>query len=176
MHSDPGRTGGPSHAKFKVVERIRELNHREEIMWKQRSIILWLASGDRNTRFFHLRASQRKRRNSISKLKKSDGQFTENIAEMGAMAMDFYKRLYGSEGTTGMDHVLDTVPTKVTPAMNDNLLAPFEKEEIKRALFQMFPTKAPGPDGLPAHFFQRHWELCGEEVSRVVLPCTERRG
>ena len=53
--------------------------------------------------------------------------------------------------------------------MNENLMAPFEHEEIKRALFQMFPTKAPGPNGLPAHFFQRHWELCGEEVTEVVL-------
>jgi len=53
--------------------------------------------------------------------------------------------------------------------MNEGLLAPFEKEEVKIALFQMFPTKAPGPDGMPAHFFQRHWELCGDEVTAVVL-------
>jgi hypothetical protein len=33
----------------------------------------------------------------------------------------------------------------------------------------MFPTKAPRPDGLPAHFFQRHWNVCGEEVTAVVL-------
>ena len=43
------------------------------------------------------------------------------------------------------------------------------EEEKLKALFQMFPTKAPGPDGFPAHFFQRHWELCGEEVTNIVI-------
>ena len=37
----------------------------------------------------------------------------------------------------------------------------------------MFPIKAPGPDGFPAHFFQRHWDVCGDEVTRVVLTIVE---
>ena len=68
-----------------------------------------------------------------------------------------------------MEAVLQHVPRKVTPDMNGNLCAPYTNEEVKAALFQMFPTKAPGPDGFPAHFYQWHWDVCGEEVTRIVL-------
>jgi hypothetical protein len=30
----------------------------------------------------------------------------------------------------------------------------------------MFPTKAPGPNRYPAHFFQCHWDLCGAKWHR----------
>jgi hypothetical protein len=68
------------------------------------------------------------------------------------MATDFYKALYQSEGTTNMECVLGTVPPKVIAEMNEVLVVPFEKDEVKKALFHMFSTKALGPDGMPAHF------------------------
>lgn len=49
------------------------------------------------------------------------------------------------------------------------LTAPYTHDEVKTTLFQMFPTKSLGPDGFPAHFYQHHWDLCGEEVSKVVF-------
>jgi len=94
---------------------------------------------------------------------------TEDLQEMGNLISSFYKELYTSEGTEDMASVLNTMPTKVTPDMNDQLLAPFTEKEVKEALFQMFPTKAPEPDGLPAHFFWRHWDVCGEEITEVML-------
>ena len=100
-------------------------------MWKQRSRIMWLAEGDKNTRFFHLRASQRRRKNHITKLRKPDGQLTDNEDEMDALASAFYKELYTSEGADDMERVLSTVPPKVTTAMNEQLMTPFEKEEAK---------------------------------------------
>jgi hypothetical protein len=81
LRSDPARTS-PSYQELNVVDRILELNYREEIMWRQRSRIAWLTKGDRNIHFFHLRANQRRKRNKISRLLKGDGSFTEDEDEM----------------------------------------------------------------------------------------------
>ena len=52
-----------------------------------------------------------------------------------------------------MNQVLDTVPRKVTPSMNESLNAPYTQMEVKNDFFHMFPLKAPGADGYLAHFF-----------------------
>jgi hypothetical protein len=88
---------------------------------------------------------------------------------MATMTTDFYKTLYMSEGTTDMDSVLNMIHVKVTAEMNGALLAHVSKQEVKEVLFQMFPTKAPGQMVFRQNFFQRHWELCSQAVTSVVL-------
>lgn len=105
----------------------------------------------------------------IKALQNSLGVVVADPAELKAMANDFYQGLYSSEGVQNMGAVLEHVPQKVTAEMNTILCAPYTNEEVKAALFQMFPTKAPGPDGFPAHFYQRHWGICGDEVTKIVL-------
>jgi hypothetical protein len=94
---------------------------------------------------------------------------TEDPVELQQMAQTFYEDLYTSESTSGMDEVLASVLVLVTADMNAKLIAPFGDKEIKEALFQIYPTKALGPDAFPAHFFQKHWDLCGGEVTHSVL-------
>jgi hypothetical protein len=67
-----------------------------------------------------------------------------------------------------MDRVLSHVPTKVTPTMNGVLKTSFTRDEVKKRIFQIFPTKAPGPDGYLAHIFQRHWDVCGVDVTKLM--------
>ena len=51
-----------------LEKRLDILQNHEEIYWKQRSRIDWLAYGDRNSRVFHLKASERKKKNRIEGL------------------------------------------------------------------------------------------------------------
>lgn len=41
---------------------------KQEVYWKQRSKQLWLQEGDKNTRFFHRYASNRKKKNKLDKI------------------------------------------------------------------------------------------------------------
>ena len=53
--------------------------------------------------------------------------------------------------------------------MNQSLIKEFTKEEVVATLKQMHPTKAPGPDGMSAIFFQKYWDVVGNDVTSMVL-------
>ncbi|KAH9755242.1 reverse transcriptase domain-containing protein [Citrus sinensis] len=64
---------------------------------------------------------------------------------------------------------LSNLPAKVTREMGSFMDQPFTKEDVADALAQMCPTKAPGPDGLPAAFFQKHWGSVQQDVITTCL-------
>jgi hypothetical protein len=87
---------------------------------------------------------------------------------MRVWAREFYSNLFKSEGSIDRDRILGRIESFVSQEMNAGLLAPVSDKEIEEALFHMGPTKSPGPDGLPALFFQRHWALLKTDVCSAV--------
>jgi hypothetical protein len=152
-----------------IERQLCELFECEEIMAKQRSRVEWIREGDRNTAFFHAKASARKRTNKISSLQRVDGSKCESQGEIKGMVHQFYEHLFSSEPCDSIDAVLDAIPVKVMDEMNADLCKPYTDEEIEEvALFQMGPTKAPGPDGFPALFYQTHWDFFKKEIFDAV--------
>lgn len=49
------------------------------------------------------------------------------------------------------------------------LTCPFTGEEVAKALFQMHPSKASGPDGMSANFFKKFWHVVAQDVIATCL-------
>jgi hypothetical protein len=150
------------------MARMSALLSREEIMMKQRSILDWHKEGDQNTSFFHSKARERAQVNRISALRKEDATIVTSQEGMETEAMEFYSRLFTRQELLYPRPILSCVPEKVTPLMNESLVKPFT-EEVRTALFMMGASKALGPDGLSAGFYQYHWELLGADITAAVL-------
>ena len=136
---------------------------------RERSRVPWLRKGDRNTAYYHALAAQRKRVNRIAHLQRSDGSTCAIEDEDKAKVQSFYHDLYSSQGYNDMNELLQFVLARVTEDMNTSLDKPFEPDEVRVALFQMSPSKAPGVDGFTAGFFQRHWDLIKDDLVPAIL-------
>ncbi|KAL8133749.1 hypothetical protein AgCh_008986 [Apium graveolens] len=66
------------------------------------------------------------------------------------------------------DEILMHIQPSITTELNEELLGPVNEEEVKHALFQMNPDKAPGPDGMTPGFFQKYWSIVGTYVIKIV--------
>jgi hypothetical protein len=143
---------------------LGRLQEQKNIYWKQRAKAHWLKDGDKNTSFFHACASERKRVNLIKKLKDGNGGVVEGERELKSLITNYYSSLFKSNAGSDDAELLSNISSRVTPAMNESLLREFSFDDIKEAINSMGDLKAPGPDGMPALFYKRFWELIGEKV------------
>ncbi|KAL5822624.1 hypothetical protein ACOSQ4_020524 [Xanthoceras sorbifolium] len=143
---------------------------KEELYWKQRSRVDWLLAGDKNSKFFHRRATARKKKNQISSLLDSRGVRRESEQGMSSVVFDYFSDLFRSIQPLSSDFSTATsfLERKVDAQMAGRLGEAFTRAEVRSAVFEMGPNKAPGPDGFHALFFQKFWNVVGEDVCSVA--------
>lgn len=70
-----------------------------------------------------------------------------------------------------MDIIKGSLSEESLRTLND----PFSVLEIKEAIFQIHPSKAPGPDGFSAVFFQKYWHVVGIDITNKILSMLNAR-
>ncbi|XP_019200076.1 PREDICTED: uncharacterized protein LOC109193678 [Ipomoea nil] len=153
-----------------VSSYAAQLEAQEDAFWRQRAKQHWLKGADANTKYYHRYASK----NTISKIMNDDGDWVEGDA-MRTTIFDYYRNIFSSNPSQIDESFYANVLPRVTHTQNEALLRPFEKDEVRTALFAMFPDKAPGPDGMNSGFYQQFWDVVGGDVSDFIVNCLNTR-
>ncbi|KAL5798205.1 hypothetical protein ACOSQ2_003025 [Xanthoceras sorbifolium] len=145
----------------------------EEFYRKQRSRVQWLKGDDKNTRYFHSQSTARRARNSFDGLFDSVGVWQSDSNKVLDIIINYFQNIFTSKNPnqSHLVSVVDLMEPRITPAMNLILDAAFTRDEIRIALFQMFPTKSSGIDGFPTLFYQKYWDKVRDLVSEAYLDC-----
>lgn len=153
-----GSNSSEVYVKISQAEReLENLLKEEESYWKMRAREDLLKIGDKNTKWFHAKASNKKRKNEIKGIVDENGQWVISEEEIGTATTSFFKKLLISSNPSS-DSILEVtncIKKKISIEKSRMLDSPFTKDEIDEALKGMNPTRAPGPDGAHTMFFQR---------------------
>ncbi|KAH1038731.1 hypothetical protein J1N35_040474 [Gossypium stocksii] len=93
------------------------------------------------------------------RLEDSEGVLKTDRVEMELIVKDYFEGLFKSKRVGNTNHLLSGVHRCVSDEMNQLLTAEYKEKEIVEALNSIGPTKASGPDGFPAIFFQKFWHI-----------------
>ena len=75
--------------------------------------------------------------------------------DIAGVVIDYFENIFRSGSCERMDECFSAVQLKVTLDMQEILSSGYSANEIKTALFQMGPIKAPEPHGINALFYQK---------------------
>lgn len=153
----------------KLSKELEITLHQEELVWFQRSRAEWIASGDRNTKFYHMATLVKSSKARVNALTTDEGQRITEESLLMEHVRSYFTNLF-SEPQSDFNHpqMQGSFP-ELDPHEWQQINRPFQPEEIKQALFEMDACKSPGPDGFTAGFFQKSWEVVGDSLVKFAL-------
>lgn len=151
-------------AELKV--KVLGLAVLNKIRIKQRSRLTWLKVGDVNSKFFHLKANYRRRKNYIQSLTTPDGIAT-STADKHAELHRFFSARFGLNQPRDLGLIWKNINF---PSFDlSELEADISEEELKATINCLPPEKAPGPDGFTGSFFKVAWDIIKGDLLAAVI-------
>lgn len=110
--------------------QLDDLLLKQEIYWAQRSQVAWLKHGDKNTKSFHSKASQRRRKNYIQGIKDRHDSWVKEAEDIAGVAIDYFENMFRVSSCDRMADSLSAISTKVTTNMKEDLTSEYTVEEV----------------------------------------------
>ncbi|XP_042487307.1 uncharacterized protein LOC122067525 [Macadamia integrifolia] len=141
---------------------------KHEKLWAEKLRIKWLKEGDRNSKFFHLYTKIKRAKNTIRRVKKTDGSIISDRDEIANYMIGFYEEFHKCVPVTDHLELLDSIPRLIDQVDLLNLDAIPGPNEIKRAVWDLDLDSSPGPDGFPGFFFRCCWEIISRDFEIAI--------
>lgn len=140
---------------------------------KVRSRAKWRLIGDRLSSEFFKAVRETPATALITELKDAQGHVHHDREGLETISLEFYSKLYSQEAPSvqtliDKDAILNYIRNRFTPSMIKALDLPLSKQELHNALLQMAKARNPGPDGILTEFFNRFWDILGDDFYEMV--------
>ncbi|XP_074305500.1 uncharacterized protein LOC141640715 [Silene latifolia] len=134
-----------------IHENYLDFNRVVALFWKQRAKNNWIRDGDACTKFF----------------------FNTVMTRRNHYFKDVYGANLATESFDSFSNTSASLFSKISFRLNydqqDTLSKPYTRKEVRKAVFQLGSLKSPGPDGIPALFYQKYRYHIKNEVTDAVL-------
>jgi hypothetical protein len=157
------------NTRHQLETNLDTLLLKEELWWSQRAKSNWLQHGDKNSKYFHFKASQRHRKNTINFIQDPQGSHKIQNKEIQEVFLNYFNDIFTSSTPTNIQASINVVANRVSPQMKEYLSQNFTAAEVSFATHQLKGNAAPGPDGLNANFYQSYWDIIGGEITQTAL-------
>ncbi|KAK1393640.1 hypothetical protein POM88_012696 [Heracleum sosnowskyi] len=119
-----------------------------------------------NTKYFHPKASNRRKKNEVFGINDESGIWQEKEDVVREIFYQHFTKLFTSSSPDQnlIEEALNGMDPRVTQEDNSMLLENFTAEEVINAVKNMNPSKAPREDGLPALFYKKFWSSLKSEI------------
>lgn len=101
-------------------------------------------------------------------LRDAQGHWMEDVDDIRLLVNHYYRELFGPSPSLGSWYQTPFSFPRLDEQVLASLDLPPSNNEIKAAVFGMNPWKAPGPDGYPAGFYQKSWDVVGQDVCDFI--------
>jgi hypothetical protein len=160
------------HYRIRKLELTRQIYLREdEERWRLKSRMLWLAGGDKNTRFFHRFASARRAKKQIWDIAEVDGTTHHTQEGIKSAVVNHFKALFQITSVPNLTTQIKLAyrfPKLVTNEEALALESPCTKEEVFVVLKGFKKEKSPGPDGWSVELYLHFFYIMGQDLLDVV--------